>query len=350
MKVRNLQSLTIQTIQLFRMQLLSSKGLEKEKQFLLTNEEFFIKGICIWFELTHEQLKKYKSILSWNYIVSNHKIKWNTAIIDEFKDDIFQSNDSFAEFNCNDALPWSIDFIQRYEDLWDWNLLAQNPCVMGNLEIRNHFYNRLYPFIEEYGESCLDSSKSFGERYCDILDSDSESFKKHKELQFQHSSEILKAKTIDWRLLSLNTLLPWSEELIEKYIDSWHWSELSTNESVPWDLKLIKTFEHKIDWTKDITDNNGVTRLNGTSISNNMSIEWDSILLSTFSTKLNNWDISISDRAKWNIDLLIQFTDFWEYGTLSLNKIVWSKVFHQFETEEYLMPLLDFVLEKHSKD
>ena len=49
-------------------------------------------------------------------------------------------------------MPWSIEFIERYENVWNWELLAQNDNVMGNPEIRNHFYNRLYPYFEEHGK------------------------------------------------------------------------------------------------------------------------------------------------------------------------------------------------------
>lgn len=323
---------------------------EKKKQFLLSHESFFLKELSKRFAFTKEQLIKYKSILNWSYIVYNENIKWSTAIIDEFKDEIFIPDDIYPEFNCNDSLPWSIEFIERYEDLWDWELLAQNIYVMGNPEIRNHFYNRLYPYIEDYQKSCSDdfnNKRSFGQTLADKVERDLDFITQHRELQFQYLEEIVNAKSIDWFRLSQNTFLSWSAELIEKFIDKWDWSELSKNNSVPWDLELIKKFEHKIDWTVDITDEDGGTTLNGTSISANMSIEWDSTLLSTFLHKLNKWDISISECAKWDVDLLIQFNDFWEYGFLVKNKIVWSKVFSEFDAEEFTMPLLDIVLQKN---
>lgn len=321
---------------------------EKKKQFFLSNENFFLQTVSIRFPFNQKQLTKYKNILCWNNVVLNEKIKWNTDIIDEFKEQIFTTNTSLADFHFNDALPWGIEFIERYEGLWDWYLLAQNSSVMDNLEIRNHFYKNLYPYIEEFGESCDDSSKSFGERCLDVFDNDIEHLEKHKELQFQHPNEIIVAESIDWFRLSQNTLLPWSAELIGTHIDKWDWSCLGINESVPWDFKLIKTFEHKIDWTLDIFNADDSITHSMTSISGNMSIEWDSLLIKTFLHKLNKFDISISESAKWDIDLLIQFQEFWDYDTLAFNRIVWNKVFSEFNAEEHIIPLLDLKLKKQA--
>jgi len=102
---------------------------------------------------------------------------------------------------------------------------------------------------------------------------------------------------------------------------------LSLNTSIPWNLKFLKKFEDKIDWTKNLTNESGVTTFEMKNISANRSIEWDTKLLSTFIKKLNKCHISISYCAKWNIDLLNQFEDFWDYDTLTLNKLVWDKIF-----------------------
>jgi len=109
-------------------------------------------------------------------------------------------------------LPWSINFIKRYENLWNWELLAQNENVMGNTEIRNYFYNRLYPYFEDYLESSTHMFNGLNgseQTYSEEIEMDSTSFfKKHKELQFQHPDEIANVKSIDWLRLSQNEILP----------------------------------------------------------------------------------------------------------------------------------------------
>ena len=323
--------------------------LEKKKQFLLANEEFFLNLVSLRFGFTYNQMLQYSDIISWSYLVTSHAINWNTIIIDNFENEIFSVDEGYSGINLNDSLPWSIELLERYEHLWNWEMLSQNRKVMSNLEIRNHFYNRLYPYIEEIGENntYMYTGINGSERtITDTVEQDFENMELHTELQFQTKDEILNAEVIDWFYLSQNVLLPWSSELIEQFSDHWNWSKLSTNRSIPWDLELIHKFESNLDWTKDSTDENGATLLNRLSISANSAIKWDDLLLSKFVTKLNTWDISLSESVKWDIDLLIRFGDFWEYEILTINNTMWKKVFSEFDEERNLFPLLDILMKE----
>lgn len=327
----------------------SKNELEKKKLFLLENEEYLINSSSLRFGFTHEHLKKYKDLLNWWIIVSNHTIKWNTEIVDEFIDRIFVEDDIFPEINGNDSLPWSIEFIELYEDLWSWELLAQNPQVMGNPVIRNHFYNRLYPYFEDYLESRTNMYNGLngrGNPIDSLLDFEIRSLDNIKEWQIQNVEELENIGYLKWWRISQNTLLPWNEDLMDKYKDKLDFKCLSRNQSVPWDLRLMKKYEDRIDWTLDVQneDGNMVSEMNNIGI--NRNIAWDSEILKTFRHKLNPQDISISSSAKWDIDLLIEFNDFWDMNILSLNHFVWDKVFLGFNEEENLIPLLDIVLEK----
>lgn len=318
---------------------------EKKKQFLLEQEEFFLKVISLRFSLTHQQLTKYKTILNWWSIVSNESIKWTTEIMDEFKEMIFVPDDPYPQINCNESLPWSIEFIARYEDSWSWELLIQNKSVMNVPEIRKYFHHRLSPYLEEYEGR----SKGLYQRAIMILD---ELNGMYEELQLKSAEEIDNTNNINWFRLSQNEVLPWSAELIEKYVDKWDWSVLIHNKSIPWSLKLMKQFEDKIIWSNDLandlTDEDGDTIMDTGSISANFDIEWDAETLSTFKNKLNSHYISINSSTKWDIDFLTQFSDFWNYNALSLNKVIWHKVFPEFKNEEHLNPLLDIILEKRN--
>ena len=334
------------------MQVELSNNFEKKKQFLLAHEELFLRGVSFWFYLSHRQLTKYRGIIKWYNIDSNTQLKWTTEIMDEFKEEFFDADAFMNEINFNESLPWSIEFIERYEDLWNWESLAQNDAAMMVPEVKTYFYSRLYPYFELIGNDYSNNieSNAFGDRVCNSFDSDMDSFKKIKEWQFQTVEEILKAKTIDWLRLSQNELLPWSAELIEKFIDKWDWQWLSINENIPWNLELMKRFEHKIDWTKDnIKDKDGSIFIADFGISCNFCIEWDAEILSSFSDKLNNFLISESQQTKWDIDLLIQFEGFWDYNKLSTNRTLWKVVFSEFNNEELLSTLLDSVLEKRGK-
>ena len=42
------------------------------------------------------------------------------------------------------------------------------------------------------------------------------------------------AEFLDWKMLSENPALPWSEDLLEHYAGHWDWQKLSRNKALPW--------------------------------------------------------------------------------------------------------------------
>lgn len=279
---------------------------EKKKKFLLEHEDFFLQGISVWFSLTHRQLTKYSTILKWYNIVANRSIEWNLEIMNEFKDLIFVSDDPFPEINVNESLPWSVEFITPFEDLWNWQLLSQNDALTDIPVLRRHFQDRLYPYLGEYEECGIEPFNTPAMTLIEELEIELNTLNMYKEWQLQSPDEIDRTENVDWLRLSQNEVLPWSAELVEKHKDKWDWPTLSANDSIP----------------------------------------WDSELLSLFNNKLNPVDICFSECAKWDIDLLIQFSDFWDYEALVINKLMWDKVFSEFNNEEQINTLLDEVLKK----
>jgi hypothetical protein len=323
---------------------------EKKKQFLLEHEDFLLGGISHWFKLTHQQLTSFQTLLNWDYIVCNLAINWTSEIMDEFKDRVF-IDELYPKININDSLPWSIEFIERYEDRWNWYLLGRNHRVMGNPEIRKHFHHRVSEHIEAY-ERWSASPINYEMRSLDeVLETQIKELDKHKECLFRSAEEIDSIEDINWLHLSSNEFLPWSAELIEKYKEEWDWRLLSRNGNIPWSLELIKQFEDKIEWGSgmfDEYDDDDVYDLlfDIYSLSANPTIEWDAEIISTFRKKLHKPHISLSERAKWDIDLLIQFADFWDYRFLAINDSMWQKVFPEFDSEEQIKELLGIVLER----
>lgn len=49
-------------------------------------------------------------------------------------------------------------------------------------------------------------------------------------------------------ILSVNTNLPWDENLIDKFIDMWDWEKLSFNHNLPLDEVLIDKYFDKWNW------------------------------------------------------------------------------------------------------
>ena len=60
----------------------------------------------------------------------------------------------------------------------------------------------------------------------------------------------------DFKALSRNKALPWSEELIARYENKWDWEGedegegLSQNEALPWSKELIVRYEDRWDWSR----------------------------------------------------------------------------------------------------
>lgn len=54
----------------------------------------------------------------------------------------------------------------------------------------------------------------------------------------------------DWKLLSRNTSIKWSEGLIKEFEDRWYWGYqgLSNNESLPWSVTLLSAFANRWSW------------------------------------------------------------------------------------------------------
>lgn len=53
---------------------------------------------------------------------------------------------------------------------------------------------------------------------------------------------------IDWKSISINRNLNWTQELLEKYESRLLWHELAWNPSISWTTPLIKKFKKRLDW------------------------------------------------------------------------------------------------------
>ncbi|HNJ87171.1 MAG TPA: hypothetical protein PKU92_11355, partial [Agitococcus sp.] len=81
----------------------------------------------------------------------------------------------WKELSNNEALPWSLELIERFDDKWDWERLSNNEALPWSLELIERF-----------------------------------------EDKWRWSGGI----SLD---LSYNEAVPWSLELIERFKDKWDW-------------------------------------------------------------------------------------------------------------------------------
>jgi len=53
---------------------------------------------------------------------------------------------------------------------------------------------------------------------------------------------------LDWKTISKNREISWSNEILEKYENRFLWHELAWNESIIWNTDLISKFKKRLDW------------------------------------------------------------------------------------------------------
>lgn len=137
--------------------------------------------------------------------------------------------------------PLSYNELEKYRDKLNWVHVGYNEVIEWNyslydlykdkvdMEILGH--NNRFPFTEAIIE-------------------------KHFDELFYSKDENGKEKTF----FSENEGLPWSEKLIDKYIEDWNWSYLSSNESIPFTYELLEKYRER--WDRiSLRKNNSVHKL-----------------------------------------------------------------------------------------
>lgn len=56
------------------------------------------------------------------------------------------------------------------------------------------------------------------------------------------------AYELNWKLISKNRNIKWSQEILETFENRYLWHELAWNESITWNTDLIKRFKKRLDW------------------------------------------------------------------------------------------------------
>ena len=95
--------------------------------------------------------------------------------------EIFNKNPSLFINLISNYYPLNIDFLEKYVDIWNWNLLHENEVLNWSEELIQKFENEW-----------------------------------------------------DWDKLSNNKTLISSKETIYKFQDNWNWSKLSADKNLPW--------------------------------------------------------------------------------------------------------------------
>lgn len=259
-------------------------------------EEFYLK----WdWELlssnTHTQwndnmIEKFYEKWDWKKFQTNTSIPWSQNFFSKYKNKFsFNTSYSFDISNFyflnydqdfivsianeidwegitnGDYYEWSLDFLEKYKDFWDWKKIS---LYIYDIDFNESFFDRYahkinWEFLS--GNLFLKWDVEILIKYKDLIDwsgiSENVYILSHPDL----ISEIKYDVNLDWEKLSFNNYRDWNSELIEKFKYDWDWSWLSSNTSIPWSYELIKEFlsywdienlcyNSKVPWNKELIE------------------------------------------------------------------------------------------------
>lgn len=158
--------------------------------------------------------------LDWYALARNEALFENPSFFEDHLDKWLSGpEDQFEMLSRNKALPWSIPFIERYSERWDWEYLSSCDHLPWNEELIDHFEN----YWEWGGEYTYEITE----------DEDGNPLPEPRPTSTGYSTG-----------LATNPALPWSIDFILRYQDRLDINQLAENRGV-WD----KAFKHYVDGT-----------------------------------------------------------------------------------------------------
>jgi hypothetical protein len=238
-----------------------------------------------------EGIEKY---LNWAYISSYPSLHWDIEKINKYKDYLIFKNEVNEEFDVIEPAKknnkgqifyikgrysgcfsksanadWNANLIYTFKDYLDWSEILSNPNINWNIDL-------------------LETFKDYFEQ---------EKLPDYGNMEFNSEPINLSIKKSQFAILSLNEGHFWSEDILDFYFDVLNWRLLSGNKSIPWSNNLIRKYSNKWYW-KRVHDSKKINQ-NETDLSTNYAIFWDKNLLEEFSEKLDFWYISLHGKMEW---------------------------------------------------
>ncbi len=290
-------------------------------------------------------------------------LSYNSILTGDFIER-FEDKWDWWGLSSNKSLPWSLDFIERFEDNWRWEELSDNESLPWSLELINRFESQWYWYGDGYINNGISQNKlflwslDFIERFEDKWDWDGlskneflpwtlkliERFDSHWNWMFLSQNESLPwtldfvkrfEDKWDWEELSKNKVLPWSAIFIEQFRHNWSWKYLSINSGLPWSVELIKRFEHQWHWSGNGWPNLGLGQ--------NVGLPWSLEFIELFKSEWSWWDLSRNQSLPWSLELIEKFKDKWSWEQLSWNKALpWSLEFFEVFKDKWHFEGLSF--------
>ena len=292
-------------------------------------------------------LQQYKSKWNWHWLAVNTSINWTQEMIVDF--DLFNENLAYV----NGPGMWTEEFIMKYKDRFKWSRLCYNPNLPWSEELIEKLKSTWVSFERKTSQYTVSPWKGLSENVG--LPWTKKFIKKH--LPFP----LIKPYGLYWKELSRNESLPWKDNLLEEYSNKWDWKQLSCNHGVEFSLEQIETYKNKIAWQGDGFDSMTIAinsslpwseelidryyhKWHWWGLAMNKGIPWTEVIIDKYSDKLDSYPLFRNPSMPWSLDFLLKYETGCfdalsnEYGNIS--ERMWQGVFQNVLTDELLDEIL----------
>lgn len=315
----------------------SLKLINKYSKFWNWNSLSRNKGI----PFNRKLLEKFKDKWDWKELSINQSIEWNIELLEEFSDrwnwkgslNLSIRNDygctihKISTYNNNPGLssnlyiPWNKKLIKKFESRWDWDGLSLNPSINWNNKLLHEFKYKVNWFLLSWNNNLFVSLK------------DIQNFKEFFDEftgPYLFSNESIQ--------LNSNTLRQYRNFFLRKgkfrygkegeYI--YDAPEYIKNPCIKWTLKEIQNVSKEFEWKSF-----EMAKLSNMSHSYEGAGEWLWFSRSKFLTKdilcefseFLDWEtLSRNEFLPFNEDLVIRFSEKWNWSVLIKNKTFWKTI------------------------
>jgi hypothetical protein len=304
-----------------------------------------IKHYCRFHKLSLSSIRKWHEFISWHELSLNEHIPWDFDLMKEFETKIkFSDEDSNFDFGMeeNGNIIWSVEMFEYFEHRINKDTFFQcvyrcTPAFFDKYlqSLKEGKYNGYVTVIDEaitkvYQMGLATLGKD-GMSYGDIKQVEPFQAPKEDKLKvvykpnkFTLEEIIAQADTLDFEELSTEIYLPWSEELIDRFIDKWYWGGVKYE------------YVSKGKFNPFIAIDEIPIRIMFCGLANNEGIKWTNEMVLKYWFHLHAVGFyAWAEKLDFSIELLYQLEGLWDYEQLPYLEKMWQQVYADFTEEDW---------------
>lgn len=312
------------------------------KDFLSANNVFFAKLLSIHYPLKHETLLFYCYKWDWYELSRSNNVNWDLTLLLKLdqpfkKISNYELNRIWSNISNNESVKWNSEIINNFKDKLNLHAVVRSKNFFLNDEIRNLLDIHLVElantdnvdlnlnFLEIEKLKAAINSKGNNPKTNNYIEINVKRESWSNEILFGDLEKIkdgLRAlkNQLNWESLSESKDFPWTKEIIEEFKDYWDWQALSANTKLPWTDAFIDEYADKL-WFNDESQKEWPKCL-----STNSGVNWNEYLLEKYSDRISWYHISM--RVAFSFEMIKKFErKIWFNMLASNHNIPWTKEF-----------------------